>query len=148
MRENYVRQQSRASAFKQKRNLLGTNLFASGLANMTMRADPGIHAIVWRIAISFDDDGTTGVVLSNFRHQLRVLVQRACFFAVNSKIHKRSAGHCAFAVLPEFFQLLVDLADSNRKSGRICFTYGGHRSESPPRPTVAGEQIIRCLWAP
>src|SRR4029077_14145657 len=111
MRENDVRQQSRASAFKQERNLLGTNLFASCMANMTMRADPGIHAIVWRIAISFDDDGTTGVVLSNFRHQLRILVQRACFFAVNSKIHERSAGHCTFALLPQFFQLLLNLSD-------------------------------------
>src|SRR5260370_3337182 len=66
------------------------------------------------------------MVLSNFCHQLRIFVQRAGFFAVNGKVHKRSARYCAFAFLPEFFQLLVDPADFDRKPQRICFGYRRH----------------------
>ena len=81
-----------------------------------MRADPGAYSVFLGPAIGFDDNRAAGVVLSNFRHQLRILVQRACFFAVNSKIHERSAGHCTFAALPEFFQLLLNASDFDRSA--------------------------------
>ena len=75
MRENYAREQSRTTAFEQKRDLFGADLFAPCAANVAVRANPRVDAILRCVAIRFDHDGATGVVLSNFRHKLCVLVQ-------------------------------------------------------------------------
>jgi hypothetical protein len=76
-----------------------------------MRADPGVHAIFFGPAIGFGDNCATSVIFGNLRHQLRIVVQGTRLFAVNGKIHKRCAGHCAFAFLPELFQLLLNLSE-------------------------------------
>jgi hypothetical protein len=55
--------------------LFGANLLAAGAADMAMRADPGFHAIFFRRAIGFDNDGTTGMVLSNLCDKLCILFQ-------------------------------------------------------------------------
>ena len=72
--ENNARKQSRAHAFEQERNLFGANLFAPGMANVAMGADPGFQVILFCLAISFDNDRATRVVLSNSRHQLCIRV--------------------------------------------------------------------------
>ena len=41
--------------------MFGANLFVSSSAHVTMRADPGVHAIFFGPAIGFDDNCTTGM---------------------------------------------------------------------------------------
>ena len=83
---------------------------------MAMRADPGVYAIFIGVTVGFDDNRAAGVVLGDFRHQLRVVVQGTRLFAVSGKVHKRCARHCAFALLPQFFQLLLNLSDFDRRA--------------------------------
>jgi hypothetical protein len=42
---------------------------------MTVRANPGFHAICFRFAVSANDNGATRVVLSNLYNKLRILFQ-------------------------------------------------------------------------
>src|SRR5438477_8047274 len=74
MREHYAWQQARTTASEQKGNLFRANLLAPGAANVTVGADPGFHPVFLCLAIGLDHDGAAGVVLSNLRHQLRILV--------------------------------------------------------------------------
>ena len=86
------------------------------MAHVTMRADPGVYPIFVGSAVGFDDNGAAGVVLGDFRHQLRVVVQGTRLFAVSGQIHQRCARHCAFAFLPQFFQLLLNFSDFDRSA--------------------------------
>ena len=52
-----------------------SKLVCPGTANVTMRADPSLHLVVFGMAIGFDDDRATGVVLRDPGHQLRVARQ-------------------------------------------------------------------------
>ena len=74
-----------------------------GATNVTMRADPRLHSIVFGLRVSADDDCPTSVVLGDSRQQLRVAVQRIWLFAVDCEIHQRRSRHRAFALAPKFF---------------------------------------------
>ena len=75
MRKNNARQQLRARAFEQKRQLFGTNLFASGAPDMAMRVDPGGDATLFACAFRFDHQRAAGVVLGDFADQRRIALQ-------------------------------------------------------------------------
>jgi hypothetical protein len=81
---------------------------------MTVCADPCINLIILYMAIGFNDEGATSMVLGDSSHQLRVALQRAGLFTVNGQVHQRRACDGAFAFLPEFFQLLLNVSDLNR----------------------------------
>ncbi len=55
--------------------LFGANLLAANAAHVAVCTDPGANVVVVCVAISFDDDRATGVVLGDSRHQLRVVLQ-------------------------------------------------------------------------
>ena len=114
--EDDARKLSSASAFEQKRNLFGANLFLPTTTDVTMRANPGFYAIFIGLAVGFDDNRAAGVILGDFRHQLRIVIQGARFFAVSGKVHKRRARNGAFAFLPQFFQLLLNLSNFDRST--------------------------------
>src|SRR5207302_4144051 len=114
MGKDNTREEFDAWTLQRKRNLLGTNLFATGARNMAMRIDPGFNAVFFRFSIRSDYERATGVVLRNPGNQLRVFLKRIRLLAVNREIDQRRAGHCVFAFPPQFFQLLVDLSDLDR----------------------------------
>ena len=109
MRENNARQKFHAWSFKQKGNLLGTDLFAACTAEVAMSVDPCLDPVFFRISVRPDQQSAAGVVLGDAGHQLGVLFERARLFAVNREINQRCPRHRAFALLPEFFQLAADV---------------------------------------
>src|SRR5215472_11212904 len=65
--EDDVWQLRGAPALEQKRNLLRANLLAANAAHVAVRTDPGANEVVACVAISFDDDRATGVILGDSR---------------------------------------------------------------------------------
>jgi len=109
-----AREEFYARAFQRKRKLLGTNLFAPGAGYVTVRVQPGFDPVLFRFSIRSDHERAAGMILGDPGDQLRIPLKRTGLFAVKGEINKRRAGHRVFAFLPEFFQLLVDLADLDR----------------------------------
>ena len=52
----------RGRSFQQKRKLFRADLFAARAADVAMRVDPGLHAVLVRAGIGADDDRAAGVV--------------------------------------------------------------------------------------
>ena len=116
LRKNHVRQEPGAWAFEQEGNLFRANLFAAGLADVAMGADPGFDAILFRVRVRANDNGAAGMVARDFGDQFCVLFERARFFTVNRKVCERGARHRPGALRPKLLQFDVDLADLDLKA--------------------------------
>src|SRR5437870_10940514 len=114
MGKDNTRQEFYAWTFQRERKLLRTNLFVPGATDVAVCVDPGFDPVLFRVSIRPDHERATGMVLRDPRDQLRVFLKRTRLLAINGEIDQRGAGHGAFALPPELFQLLVDLADLNR----------------------------------
>ena len=111
----------RGRPFQQKRKLFRANLLAARAADVAMRADPGLDAVLFRVRIRADDDGAAGVVFGDFENDFGVSRKRTGRLAVNREVHERRARHRAAALGPKFFQLAIDLPDLDRQAGRnVC----------------------------
>ena len=95
-----------AGAFQQERQLLRTNLFAAGTADMAVRADPGLHPVFAGAGIGPDNNRAAGVIFRDLRNQPGVPGQRIRRFAVDRQVHERSAGQGAVALSQSFFSSL------------------------------------------
>jgi hypothetical protein len=96
--------------------LFRANLLAPGATDVAVRADPRCDSVFLCLAICADDNGSAGVVFRDFGDELRIFFQRTGLFAVDRKVDQRCACHGACAFRPKLLQLLVDLADLDRKT--------------------------------
>ena len=55
---------------------------------MTMRANPRLDAVIFRLRTGTDHDTSAGMILGDSRQQLRVSCKRVRFFAVDREIHQ------------------------------------------------------------
>src|SRR5438105_7896617 len=109
-----AREEFYARAFQRERKLLVTNLFAPGAGYVTVRVQPGFDPVLFRFSIRSDHERAAGMILGDPGDQFGILLKRTGLFAVKGEINERRAGHRVFAFLPEFFQLLLYLADLDR----------------------------------
>src|SRR5439155_27207002 len=103
-----------ARALQRELKLVGTKLFAPRAVYVTVLVQPGFDPVLFRFSIRSDHELAACMILGDPGDQLRILLKRPGLFAVQGEINERRASHRVFAFLPEFFQLLVDLADLDR----------------------------------